>query len=336
MTTSLSLTALSDAQAVLLAMLAPVAPQHVACAQAVGLIVAEDMCVGAAQPPRAMALRAGYALCAQDLAGASAFAPAFLSLMPQAVAPGDTLPDGCDCVLDAAALDLSGPLPQAFVESWPGENVRRAGEDLARGTRLVAQGRRIAARHALVAARAGLITLPVRQPRVALLGAEDDVHAFLVHELLAHGTARVTTDADLVVALGEAPAGVEIFIRHLALEPGRESAIGRIGATPLIVLPRQPDQALAGCHALVRPALDRLCGRMPTPLLSLPLATKIASRVGIAELVLLKAQGGVFQPLAVGACPLGALADATHVALASAHSEGQAAGDIFSAEPLEA
>ncbi len=336
MMTSLSLTALSDAQAVLLAMLAPVAPQGVACAQAIGLIAAEDLRVGTAQPPRAMALRAGYALRAEELAGASSFAPAFLSLAPQRVAPGDALPDGCDCVLEADALDLSGPMPQVFVESWPGENVRRAGEDLASGTLLIAQGHLIEARHALVAARAGLTNLPVRQPRIALLGVADDVHAFIAYGLLAHGAAHVTGDADLVLALGGAPADAVLSVRHLALEPGRDGAIGRIAGTPLIVLPRQPDQAFAGFHALVRPALDRLGARMPPPLVSLPLATKIASRVGVAELGLLKAQGNVFRPLAVGDCPLAALADATHVALMAEHSEGHAAGDIFSAEQLEA
>ncbi|MDB5643290.1 MAG: molybdopterin-binding protein [Hyphomicrobiales bacterium] len=334
MTTPLSLTALSDAQAVLLAMLAPVAPQRVACAQAVGLVAAEALCAEAAQPPRAVALRDGYALRAEDLAGASGFAPAFLDRMPQRVALGEALPEGCDCVLDAAALDVSGPMAQVFVESWPGENVRRAGEDLAKGVMLVAQGHRITARDALVAARAGVATLSVRQPKVALQGAEDDLRAFLTHMLLAQGVALTDEGADLVLALA-APTEATISARGLALEPGRDCAIGRLGAMPLVVLPNQPDQALAGLHALVRPALDALSARTRATPMSLPLGAKISSRVGVAELALLEARGDVFMPLAVGDAPIGAFRAATHVALIAAHSEGHAAGELFSAEPLD-
>ena len=335
MTTPLSLTALSDAQAVLLAMLAPVEPRAVACAQAVGLIVADDVRAEAPQPPRAVALRAGYALRAEDLTGASGFAPAFLSHMPQAVALGDRLPDGCDCVLDAAALDLSGPMKQVFVESWPGENVRRAGEDLAQGAMLVAQGRHISARAALVAARAGLAHLCVRQPKIALLGGNADMRGFLTQLLLAQGVAITRDGVDLVLSVGDVPADASMSTRGLALEPGRDCGVGRHGGLPLVTLPRQPDQALAGFLALVRPALDKLSARARATPMRLPLGAKISSRVGVAELVLLDAQGDVFQPLAVGDAPLLGLAAATHVALIAAQSEGHAAGELFAAEPLD-
>jgi molybdopterin molybdotransferase len=336
MITSHPLTALADAQAALLAQLAPVAPRNVACAAAVGLIAADIDRLATPQPPRAIALREGYALRAQDLSGASSFTPAFLANQPQRVALGDALPEGCDCVLDVAALDLSEPMAQAFVESYPGENVRRSGEDFAAGAIIIPQGRKIGARDALIAARAGFAMLSVRQPRVGIVGAGDEIGAYIAHLTRANGAHVCEGDADLVIALGNAPAGAEIIMHGIALEPGRDCAVGMLGSTPMIVLPRQPDQALAGFIALVRPALDRLSSRTPAAQLYLPLAAKISSRVGVAELVLLKAQDGCFIPLATGDCPLHALTRATHVTLIGAASEGHGAGDSLAADPLDA
>jgi molybdopterin molybdotransferase len=336
MISSHPLTALADAEAALLAQLEPVAPRDVACAAAVGLIAADLAPLATPQPPRAIALREGYALRARDLSGASAFTPAFLANMPQRVALGDALPEGCDCVIDGAGLDLSGPMAQVFVESYPGENVRRSGEDFAAGAIVIQQGRKIDARDALIAARAGFARIPVRQPRVAILGAMDEISVFIAHLARVNGASVVEPhDADLVIVLGEAPAGADILTRGLALEPGRDCAIGRLGATPMNVLPRQPDQAFAGFIALVRPALARLSSRRPEAQLSLPLAAKISSRGGFAEVVLLQARDGCFIPLATGDWPLQALSRATHVALIGASSEGHGAGDILAADQLD-
>ncbi len=336
MISSHPLTALADAQAALLAQLAPVAPRDVACAAAVGLTAADLTPLAAPQPPRAIALREGYALRAQDLSGASSFTPAVLANAPQRVALGDALPEGCDCVLDPAALDLSGPIGQAFVDAYPGENVRRSGEDFAASAIIIPQGRKVDARDALIAARAGFATLPVRQPRVEILGSMDEIRDFIAHLARRSGAEVVdSATADLVITMGEAPAGADVLTHGLALEPGRDCAIGRLGATPMIALPRQPDQAFAGFIALVRPALDLLCARAPAAQVSLPLAAKISSRVGVAELVLLEVQDGSFMSLAVGDCPLQALSRATHVSLIGAGSEGHGAGDICAADPLD-
>ena len=69
-------------------------------------------------------LREGYAVRSRDLAGASSFSPAYLAAAPQHVRMGDALPDGCDCVLDPGAVDVSDAAPQALAESYPGENTR--------------------------------------------------------------------------------------------------------------------------------------------------------------------------------------------------------------------
>jgi hypothetical protein len=100
---------------------------------------------------------------------------------------------------------------------------------------------------------------------------------------------------------------------------------GRIGNTPVVVLPGAPDQAFAAWWTLALPALDRLSGRRPRKTLGLPLARKIASQVGIAEIVLLERKEGAWITLALGNCrwsdrPRGSLA------CCPGGSEGFAAG----------
>ena len=94
------------------------------------------------------------------------------------------------------------------------------------------------------------------------------------------------------------------------MQPGRTSAVGRIGNTPVVVLPGAPDQAFAAWWTLALPVLDRLSGRRPRKTLNLPLARKIASGVGIAEVVLLERKGGAWMTLAVGELSLDAIARA--------------------------
>ena len=84
----------------------------------------------------------------------------------------------------------------------------------------------------------------------------------------------------------------EVIAHGIALQPGRTAAVGRIGKTPVVALPGAPDQAFAAWWTLALPALDRLSGRRPRKTLNLPLARKIASSVGIAEIVLLERKQG--------------------------------------------
>ncbi len=335
MTSARPLTALAEAQAALLALLAPVAPRQIACGEAVGLIAAELAPLQTPWPARAFALRAGYALRSVDLAGASSFSPALLASAPTRVGVGDALPDGCDCVVEPAALDLSGPMPQALVESYPGENIRRAAEDFPAGAIVIASGRRITALDVMLASRVGFESLPVRRPRVAILG---DASAFLMQQAQQVGAEVVAPDAaaDLVILAGEPLDAITWRVQGVALEPGRDCGFGFVRGAPAIALPPTSDQMFAGWMALVRPALDRLAARQRPAPLALPLCAKISSRVGLAELALLKESDGMFTPLAVGDCPMQFFSLATHATLIGAASEGHAAGEICAADPLDA
>ena len=118
----------------------------------------------------------------------------------------------------------------------------------------------------------------------------------------------------------------EVFAHGIALQPGRTSAVGRVGKTPVVLLPGAPDQAFAAWWTLALPALDRLSGRRPRKTLNLPLARKIASSVGIAEIVLLERKQGVWITLAAGELSLDAIARAEAWLAVPGGSEGFAAG----------
>jgi molybdopterin biosynthesis enzyme len=118
----------------------------------------------------------------------------------------------------------------------------------------------------------------------------------------------------------------EVLAHGLALEPGRTAAVGRIDRIPVVALPGAPDSALAVWWAVVLPVLDRLSGRPGRETTTLPLARKIASTVGIAELVLLEQREGAWIPLSVGDLALEAVARADAWLVVPPASEGYAAG----------
>src|SRR5262249_28075304 len=110
--------------------------------------------------------------------------------------------------------------------------------------------------------------------------------------------ALVTDACDLLLTIGGSGVGRDdatiaalaqrgrVLTHGIALQPGRSAAIATIGRAnlPVIALPGTPDHALAAWRTVAVPALDRLSGRQPRHPVTLPLARKIASSVGIAEI----------------------------------------------------
>ena len=355
-----SLTPLDVALAALLHGLAPVTPVACPLAQALGCVAAEMASLEAC-PARDVAADDGWALRASDLVGASSYSPLPLAATPVWVEAGDPMPDGCDCVLDADLLDYAGPLLQVVAEAIPGQGVRRRGSDIAAGTSVIAAGRRIRQIDLLGARAVGLDSIRVRRPRLRLLeipaNAGVSHTARLISDLaIAAGadTARVETRArdaaaiaeavdvsacDLLITVGGsgvgrtdaaivglAARGAEIA-HGIALQPGRTAAFGRIGDIPVVALPGAPDQALAVWWTLVLPVLQRLTGLSPQrDVVTLPLARKIASHVGMTELVLLERTCGQWLPLATGELSLEAIARADAWLAVPGGSEGFAAG----------
>ncbi|SDJ30705.1 MULTISPECIES: molybdopterin-binding protein [Bradyrhizobium] len=351
-----SLTPLDAALTALLDGLGPVPPIELSPHEALRCIAAEMPPI-AAHPPHDIAATDGFALRARDLVGASSYSPVPLAAVPVWVEAGEAIPGGCDCVLDSDSVDVSGPIPQVVAEAIPGQGVRRAGEDIAAGSHVVEAGRRVVVRDLLVARAAGIERLMVRRPRVHIVNVPGGtVTADWITESARTAGADVVTltatarDAGSIAAMidtsacdlllvvggsgvGSADATVtalagrgEVFAHGIALQPGRTSAVGRIDTTPVVVLPGAPDQAFAAWWTLAMPALDRLSGRRPRKTLNLPLARKIASGVGIAEIVLLEREQGAWLTLAAGELSLDAIARAEAWLVVPSGSEGFAAG----------
>jgi molybdopterin biosynthesis enzyme len=119
----------------------------------------------------------------------------------------------------------------------------------------------------------------------------------------------------------------EVLAHGIALQPGRTVAVGAIAKVPVIAVPGSPTEAFAAWLALIRPVLDRLSARQPRKAVTLPLARKIASHVGLAEIALVAEEQGTWLPLAVGDLSLQAIARADAWLAVPGDSEGFAAGE---------
>ena len=359
-----SLTPLDVARDALLNGLEPVAPVELALEEALRCIAA-GMPPLPAYPPSDIAAADGYAFCARDLVGASSYSPLALSAPPVWVEAGEAIPAACDCVLDSDSVDLSGPLPQVLAEAIPGQGVRRAGGDIAAGSLVAEAGRRVLPRDLLLARAVGIERLHVRRPRLRIVNVPGgSVTAELIAESArATGAETVSFTAtgrdagsiaaalddgacDLLLIVGGSGVGRtdaavtalaargKILSHGIALQPGRTSAVGRIGRTPVVVLPGAPDHAFAAWWTLALPVLDRLSGRRPRKTVNLPLARKVASGVGIAEVVLLARKQDMWVTLAAGELSLETIARAEAWLVVPGGSEGFAAGSPIDAYML--
>jgi molybdopterin biosynthesis enzyme len=359
-----SLTSLDQALDALLQGVEPVAPVELPLAEALRCVAA-GMPPLPAHPPHDVAAVDGYAFCARDLVGASSYSPLPLPAPPVWVETGEAMPQACDCVLDSDSVDASGPMPQVLAEAVPGQGVRRAGGDMANGCVVVEAGWRVRSRDLLLARAAGLERLSVRRPRLRIINVPG---GSITAELIAESAQAAGVDAvsctatgrdagsianaldggacDLLLVVGGSGVGRtdaavtalsargNVLAHGIALQPGRTSAAGRVGKTPALVLPGAPDQGFAAWWTLALPVLDRLSGRRPRKTVNLPLARKIASSVGIAEIALLVRQQNLWAPLAVGELSLEAIARAEAWLMVPGGSEGFAAGSPVDAYML--
>jgi molybdopterin biosynthesis enzyme len=335
---------------------------------AVGCVSAELLPLKA-YPPYDVAAADGWAMRASDLVGASSYTPLPLTAPPPWVEAGDQMPNGCDCVIDADAVDQTGPTIEVLTEASPGQGVRRYGGDFADAF-VVAQGSCVRPLDLLVARAARLDKMKVRRPRLRVVNvpaAKGEVTtAQLIQESARAAGADVvfaeaasrdaasiaeTFDAascDLLVTIGGSGVGRtdatvvalaqrgEVIAHGIALKPGRASAVGRIGSTPVIVMSGSADHALAAWWTLGLPTLDRLSARQTRRTTALPLARKLASSVGVAEIALLGRSNDSWMPLAVGDLPLEIIVNADAWLMVPASSEGFAAGTPVAAYLLRA
>lgn len=360
-----------DAALAALLVLAPVAPCRVAPAQALGRVLASPIVADTPVPLRPIALCDGWAVAAAETDGASPYAPAPLGTCARVTA-GQDLPTGTDAVLPAFDVSADGPVAMALQPVAPGESVRRPGEDIAEGSVLRAAGQRLGARDLPALAALGVRDVLVRMPRLAWIttndeGAADPVHDTLLAMLAALAPAAafrafppvpddpvaiaaVLRDAaetcDAILLAGGTREGADdrraaalraagaLVIHGIGVRPGTNAGFGAVAGRPALLLPGRVEDALAAWLLLGRPLLARLTGEGAAPPLRARLAGKVASMVGMAEFVPVRLEGGLAEPLAVGAMPPGVLAAADAVLLVPPGTEGHDAGTEVTLLPL--
>jgi molybdopterin molybdotransferase len=359
------LTPLDVALRLLLDGAGPVEPIDALLADSVGGIAAEVAPLRTAHPAFSIAATDGWAMRSRDITGASSYSPLPVPASPVWVEAGDRLPEHCDCVLDADMVEQTGSIFQVLAEAVPGHGIRRAGDDVAAGRSIISPGRQVNARDRLALRAIGLDRIQIRSPRVCVIDVPSTdggtaSSQFIVEFAKAAGARAVGVQTkgrdavsvsaalgegacDLLITvggtgLGRTDATIEALATHgailahgLALQPGRTAALAKIGTTPVIAAPGAPDQALAVCLMLVQPALDLLTERLPRRAIVRPLARKVSSLIGVAEIVLLEALDDKWMPVAVGQLSLGAIARCDAWLAVPGDSEGYAAGTAVGA-----
>jgi molybdopterin biosynthesis enzyme len=242
-----------------------------------------------------------------------------------------------------------------------GKNLRRIGEDAPRGGTLFAAGRRLSPLGAALAVLAGIASVAVRVPRVHVLhaGSAEAAAAARLVAMAAHrigAACRISaigspaepsddSSCQLTIAVGGAAIGpgdaalAWVVARDgwreigcPAMRPGDTVVCGTAVTGPVIVVPSRLDAVLSAVLLIVRPAIGALAAAGDLPLRATrPLTRKIASAVGMSELVLLAdaESGRAWAPIGVG--DFGWIDSTSALAYAEipAESEGVGEGDAF-------
>jgi molybdopterin molybdotransferase len=209
---------------------APLGPEPVDVAAALGRVLAEPVESAESVPAFDNSAMDGYAVRAADTAGAGADRPARLELVDESragrpathlVAPGEAIaistgamiPEGADAVVRVEDTDgARGGQLGVRVEVEPGRDIRRAGEDVTRGERVLEPGTDLGPAEIGVLASVGRQRVAVgRRPRVAVLTTGDELQE--PGEPLRRGAVRNSnahTLPALVERAGGEPALVEL------------------------------------------------------------------------------------------------------------------------------
>ncbi|WP_333671442.1 hypothetical protein [Elioraea tepidiphila] len=287
--------------------------ESVPLAQGLGRVLAEALRAEGPLPARPVARRSGVAVRAEETLGAGPYAPALLTLA-EPVPAGGVLPSGADAVLAHEAVEEIGTAFAATVPAAPGDGAVGAGGEAAPGALLVPSGTVLGPTHIAVAAALGRERLTVRaEPRVAV---------------------RLDGPAGLFLraVVGDAPGPPDVIVRPasgkpcLAARPIETVELAEAEGVPILRLPHGAAAWLGWC-ALGAPMLRRLTGRPEPEPVTARLSGRIASAVGMTDLVLVRLCGETAEPLASPDAPtLAALAAADGMVVIPPESEGLPAG----------
>lgn len=239
--------------------------EHVALAECVGRVLAEDLIAEGPLPAFPSSAVDGYALRAADagktlrVVGESAAGRPFEGAVPEGAAAriltGGAVPEGADCVVMVEDVQVAGDMVTVPSGLRSGANFHKVGDDLRAGDRILVAGIELHAAEIGVAAATGHARLPVRrQPRVALMSTGDELVE--VGKTPGPGQIPDSNRWALLAALREAGAVVQV----LGIAPDEPEPLRR-----LVVEALEHADALVtsggvsvGTHDLVKPLLESL------------------------------------------------------------------------------
>jgi molybdopterin molybdotransferase len=344
----------------------PVAPRARPAASACGRVLAAEV-TASKLPPVPIALRDGFAVAAGAIADAGPYAPALFAAPPRRVDAGEPLPEGMDAVLPLDAIQEHAGRAAAIAPISPGEGVLAAGGDASSGAILRKAGTQLRASDVAVLTAAGIADVAVRDPRLRMacgthpktpvVEAAADMLAHVVvaaggtvlesngePERLYETLAEARADAGLVIGgtgSGRGDASVRTFARFGRIEahgvgiaPGETVAFGFVDTRPVLFIPGRLDSALAAWLFIGRHMIAKLTGnRVEDAGKELPLRRKVASTIGLVELIPVRCVDGMADPLGSGYLSFESLAGSDGWISVPAESEGFAAGTQVAVRP---
>ena len=200
-------------------------------------------------PPFRRATMDGFAVCAEDTYGASAYDPVILDLtgpsMPGRdegdsvsrgfagrIMTGAPVPEGANAVLRAEdaverhnRLEVTAPVAEA-------KNIGRVGEDVMAGAKVLSQGRRLLAPDVGLLASIGVDQVVVhRQPVVRIIVSGDEL---LPPGEVPHGFKIVDSNSPMLAALVARDGGIPQVVRLRDDEALMRQALARPGADAIV------------------------------------------------------------------------------------------------------
>lgn len=213
---------LGDAQARVHAVVGPLPVVDVPVADAIGLVIAEQVIAPEAIPPFANTAMDGFAIRFADLATTSAEAPVALPIVGTVAAgavaerplqageamrimTGAPIPDGSDAVIMVELTESDNHTVRCIAAVPEGNHIRPAGDDLQAGTVVFEPGSTITPAHIGVLSSVGRTHVSVhRRPRIGVFSTGDEL--VVGPAPLAPGQIRDSNRPQLLALVAEAGA----------------------------------------------------------------------------------------------------------------------------------
>ena len=348
------LTPLAEVLALIDREVKPVESRRVPLTQAMHATLSEDV-IAETRPAAPVALIDGWALNADTTRDAGSYAPAPLPQVPVRIEAGCPMPDGADSVAAFDTVKLTPGGAEALAPANPGDGVLPVGGDCDGSLPMRRAGERLRAVDLAALGSGGVSEVSARRPRLRIVSGRTDtivanVARLIVTEAMRYGGSPDEVSGDLseafsdesmdaIVAIGGTGSGRNdasvqtlaragrLVVHGVALTPGETAAVGFAGNKPVLLLPGRLDAALAAWLTIGRRMLERLAGSESyEPTQTLRLSRKIASTVGLAEVIPLRHSGAAAEPLAAKYLSLSVLTRSHGWLLVPADSEGYSAG----------